>query len=325
MTDIMYAEQFTPLANASYGDTDGDGGSGTPTPPPGNTNSVYALTGAEVDAWSGGSDSVGGDFILRMEGTQVALVPVEDKDGDNLWVDAPNAQSSAIFASSPLTDIMYAESQFTPLANASYGDTDGDGVWYLNPSSGNTNSVYALTGAEVDAWSGGSDSVGGDFILRMENGGVALVPVEDKDGDNLWVDALNVSPITPASSTDMASAENQFTNQVITNAVYGDTDDSGVTGGGGTMPDWVKATDYVVTDDQNVDGNGNTVEFPVVEAVQQAGKFFILNGQEVQSFYKSDGSYFVGADFTAGVDASQIYVSNYVQAELDVFQLVQAV
>ena len=55
-------------------------------------------------------------------------------------------------------------------------------------------SVYALTGAEVDAWSGVSGSVGGDFILRMENGGVALVPVEDKDGDNLWVDAPNVSP-----------------------------------------------------------------------------------------------------------------------------------
>ena len=41
---------------------------------------------------------------------KVALVPVEDKDGDNLWVDAPNAQGFGNFASSPVTDIMYAES-----------------------------------------------------------------------------------------------------------------------------------------------------------------------------------------------------------------------
>ena len=145
VTDIMYAEsQFTPLYEMRPMVTRTATAAAVLTPPPGNAPPVYALTGAEVDAWSGGSDSVGGNFILRMEGTQVALVPVEDKDGDNLWVDAPNAQSSAIFASSPVTDIMYAESQFTPLANASYGDTDGDGgSGTSTPPPGNAHPVYA--------------------------------------------------------------------------------------------------------------------------------------------------------------------------------------
>ena len=98
-------------------------------------------------------------------------------------------------------------------------------------------------------------------------------------------------------------------------------DDDTNDGGDNTMPEWVSNTNYSVSDNSNVDGNADTVMFPVVAADYDAAKFFIWNGQDVQSIYKSDGSYFEEADFTAGVDASQIYVSNYVEAELDVYSI----
>ena len=41
------------------------------------------------------------------------------------------------------------------------------------------------------------------------------------------------------------------------------------------MPEWVSNTDYSVSDNSNVDGNADTVMFPVVAADYDAAKFFI--------------------------------------------------
>ena len=156
--------------------------------------------------------------------------------------------------------------------------------------------------------------------MRMESGEVALIPVEDLDMDNMFVDApdaiANAIYASPAVF-DMAAAESQFNGLELATATY----DDGFGGGGNAMPEWVSNTSYSVSDNSNVDGDADTVQFSVVAAKDDAAKFFIWNGQDIQSIYKSDGSYFEEADFTAGVDASQIYVSNYVDVMLDVVSL----
>ena len=104
--------------------TESFGGGGTVTP---GTHLVYTLSGGDVDSWAGTTGSVGGDYILRMESGEVALIPVEDLDMDNMFVDAPDAIANAIFAAPPVFDMFAAESQFNglELAGATYDDGFG--------------------------------------------------------------------------------------------------------------------------------------------------------------------------------------------------------
>ena len=48
---------------------------------------------------------------MRMESGEVALIPVEDLDMDNMFVDAPDAIANAIYAAPPVFDMFAAESQ----------------------------------------------------------------------------------------------------------------------------------------------------------------------------------------------------------------------
>ena len=47
-----------------------------------------------------------------LESGEVALIPVEDLDMDNMFVDAPDAIANAIFAAPAVFDMFAAESQF---------------------------------------------------------------------------------------------------------------------------------------------------------------------------------------------------------------------